>query len=75
MNKCSTETRMTRKQRMTGKKLMATELGECAGKMVKYILPDLPTTACVVVICRVLDSDNSHTLANQLEASNTAVRH
>jgi hypothetical protein len=50
LKKCASEIREARKKGRGGNMLLATDLGECAGKTASGNLPELPNTTFMVVI-------------------------
>jgi hypothetical protein len=73
--KCASEVREGRKKGRRGNKRRATDLGECAGKIAKGNLPELPNATFMVVIRRVPNSYNHQTSSMQLQALYTDVSH
>jgi len=64
-----------RKTGWRGTKRLLTDLGECAGKMARSNLPELPNSTFMVVIRRVSNGDDIVESSNQLQAAYTDVRH
>jgi hypothetical protein len=56
-------------------KLLATDLGEFAGKIVRGNLLVLRNSIFMVVVCRVWTTNNDHTAIMQLQSSYSDVRH
>jgi hypothetical protein len=75
LTKCASEVREARKNRRQGNKRPATDLGECTGKKARGDVPELPNTTFMVVIHRVLNSNNDPTSSMRFQASYTDVRY